>query len=541
MKIINTFFLLLLSGYFLSVGVSDVDAKLLHQDDFEYIGSFKFPHGDLGGGTGDYKTFSYSKGIITFNPDNNSLFAVGHPYTEEVIELSIPDLKNGVDVGELNVSSVLQTMTDITEGNRDYIWEDQTNDSASVNGTHIGGLLKWDDKLIGTVYAYYSPEINYDTGDVITRTHFVSSLDLSVEGDFVGMSKVGDISTGYYPRAGQIAGYMTKIPDVWQTRLGGPALTGMSGISVATRTSFGSAAFSFDPDEIVDTTSVTPATMLLGYPNEHSTIGGYYDTGTLYHMGTQHIGVSFPTGTDTILYTGRQGLGESCYGPGSPYPEEHGNRYDSAPPNNTCNHEVMASTTTDPCCYDPESSSKGAHSYPYVAYVWAYDAHDLERVRNGGRIVDNPSPNLVDSVSSSSTELYKPWHIKPYDTWVVPHPYEASRTRNVGAAAYDEANKLLYLTQPFADGTYPIVNVFHLNLDDDEIRADVDQNSTINSTDAMLVLRNSLGLDMSGASWVTSATTGDVDCNDVSNSTDAMLLLRYSLGLSMDGTGWCVN
>ena len=72
-----------------------------------------------------------------------------------------------------------------------------------------------------------------------------------------------------------------------------------------------------------------------------------------------------------------------------------------------------------------------------------------------------------------------------------------------------------------------------------DIRADVDQNETINSVDAMLTLRNSLGLDMSGTNWQSSATTGDVDCNGSSNSTDAMLLLRHSLGLSMNGTGWC--
>lgn len=71
------------------------------------------------------------------------------------------------------------------------------------------------------------------------------------------------------------------------------------------------------------------------------------------------------------------------------------------------------------------------------------------------------------------------------------------------------------------------------------IRADVDQNSIINTTDAMLTLRDSLGLDMSGTNWVESVTTGDVDCNDISNSTDAMLLLRYSLGLSMGETEWC--
>jgi len=74
-----------------------------------------------------------------------------------------------------------------------------------------------------------------------------------------------------------------------------------------------------------------------------------------------------------------------------------------------------------------------------------------------------------------------------------------------------------------------------------EIRADVDQNSTINSTDAMLTLRNSLGLNMSGTNWVTGTYTGDVNCDDDSNSTDAMLILRKSLGLDIGGTGWCVD
>jgi len=73
------------------------------------------------------------------------------------------------------------------------------------------------------------------------------------------------------------------------------------------------------------------------------------------------------------------------------------------------------------------------------------------------------------------------------------------------------------------------------------IRADVDQNSSINSTDAMLTLRNSLGLDMSQTNWQTSETTGDVDCNNITNSTDAMLIMRYSLGLDMGSTAWCVN
>ncbi len=71
------------------------------------------------------------------------------------------------------------------------------------------------------------------------------------------------------------------------------------------------------------------------------------------------------------------------------------------------------------------------------------------------------------------------------------------------------------------------------------IRADVNQDLQINTTDAMLALRNSLDLDMTETAWQISATTGDVSCDDNSNSIDAMLLLRYSLGLDMSETDWC--
>ncbi len=73
------------------------------------------------------------------------------------------------------------------------------------------------------------------------------------------------------------------------------------------------------------------------------------------------------------------------------------------------------------------------------------------------------------------------------------------------------------------------------------IRADVNQDNQINTTDAMLTLRNSLGLDMSQTNWQISTTTGDVNCDGNSNSTDAMLILRKSLGLDMSGTGWCTS
>lgn len=96
-----------------------------------------------------------------------------------------------------------------------------------------------------------------------------------------------------------------------------------------------------------------------------------------------------------------------------------------------------------------------------------------------------------------------------------------------------------------SDGSLPTVAQNFAEVDPAQIgssliiRADVNQDSSINTTDAMLTLRNSLGLDMSGTNWKSSDTTGDVNCDNNSNSTDAMLILRYSVGLSMSGTGWC--
>ncbi len=72
-----------------------------------------------------------------------------------------------------------------------------------------------------------------------------------------------------------------------------------------------------------------------------------------------------------------------------------------------------------------------------------------------------------------------------------------------------------------------------------DYRADVDGSSAITTADALLTLRNSLGLDMSSTAWQVSATTGDVNCDNVSNSADALLILRYSLGLDMGETSWC--
>ncbi len=54
-------------------------------------------------------------------------------------------------------------------------------------------------------------------------------------------------------------------------------------------------------------------------------------------------------------------------------------------------------------------------------------------------------------------------------------------------------------------------------------------------------LKKFLGFNMLGTNWVTGTHAGEVNCDDASNSTDAMLILKKSLGLDVSGMGWCGN
>jgi hypothetical protein len=71
------------------------------------------------------------------------------------------------------------------------------------------------------------------------------------------------------------------------------------------------------------------------------------------------------------------------------------------------------------------------------------------------------------------------------------------------------------------------------------LRADVNGDGVIRTSDALLALRYSLGLSVANTAWRSATATGDVDCDASVTSADALLILRKSLGMSMTGTGWC--
>jgi len=424
---------------------AEVKDKLLYETDLEYLGAFRVPKTDMGGPL--YQGLAYGGQSIAYNPINNSLFIVGHSQNQQTAEISIPEIVKSDKIEDFKTATVIQNLVDITNGYRDKITAD--GQTAIVNGANIGGMMIWKYKgkdtdklkyenwLIGSVFAYF------DGAYQAVKSHFATSVKLSSSSSqFSGMLQLGTTPSPV-PQAGFIGGYMTPIPEKWQVALGGEALSGASGLAVVSRSSYGPAAFSFYPDELIEGKSPAKATALLYYDSTHPTIGTYESSGTLYHMGTILTGVNFPAGTQSIIFTGVHGLGDSCYGIGTASKTE-------------------ADTNPD-YCYDPSIQSKGTHAYPYALYAWAYDAEDLARVKAGGRIVDNPSDNLVDGITKTSTENYKPWHIRPYAHWAFKLPFFNNVAGYRGASTYDEKNKRLYLVQHGVDGNWPIIHAFQVN------------------------------------------------------------------------------
>ena len=411
----------------LSTTVSaSVDASalpLVQQGDTSYVGAFRVPLP-----LSQEQTYEFGGTALSYWPAHNSLLLAGHDWYQLVGEMSIPTPGTGASVDQLPRATSLQALTDILAGKR------TTVDGGSSNGVKIGGILPVGSSLVVTAWDYY------DTGiPSQTRSHFVTGQNFSNLGGVQGPFQVG---TGYTvdgsPQiAGFVSGYIAPIPAEWQSILGGTVLTGNGGnISVLYRTSSGPAANAFKPSDLGVTTPA-PATKLMGYPINHSTLGTWGVEGGLYNGSQSFRGMIFPEGTRSVLFYGWGGT--FCYGAGTTDPSKH-----------------LQPLPNDPAvhyCYDLSPGgvdNKGTHSYPTLPIVWAYDVNDFVAVKNGSK---------------------QPWDIRPYATWTFTLPFQSKmvnglETGNFGiiGASYDPATNRIFLSTSESDGTMPLIHVLSLHV-----------------------------------------------------------------------------
>ncbi len=307
-------------------------AGLLQSGDFEYSGSFAYPFECCVSASG----YPYGGTALTYNPNNNSLFAAGHDWYQYIGEFSIPTLvklTGSMGFSSLNRSLPIQLLRPVTDKLPD------ASLFSITNGAKMGGTLVIGDKLIGSAYAYY------DGGFEGTISHYsVNPYNIS-SGSYSGLYRVGTFGTG---QGGFLGGYMGTIPNAHTGVLGGRYFTGQAGLAIIGRSSAGPAMAVFNPHNLANNSE--PVHLLIHYPLSHPLA----DPGTqneLFNTTTNMRGAFFPDGTNSLIFIGRHGTGPFCYGGDE--------------------------------CGDTCITSKGPHAQPYRTQIWAYSLSGLVSVKSG--------------------------------------------------------------------------------------------------------------------------------------------------------------
>ena len=277
----------------------------------------------------------------------------------------------------------------------------------SVSGTGMdtfGGIVELPNGQ-RLVTGYYS----YDAGKAVTKTLFFRT-----NGVWSGPFLLTNTATPAL-RNGQVAGYLTPIPQTLQAALGGSVMAGQGAISIISRSNYGTGAAAFTPTE-ADNTSVIS---LIEYPDEHQTWGNYRVATTDGYSGSESMGAGFFVNDTLFGIPWTQGQSE-CYGEVTTTRSMHKTANPAAGPG-----EVW--------CYDLSNNNKGPHGFwspngaasdGYTTYIEWYNVNDLKSV---------------------AAKTKNPWDVKPFSRTKLDGLSAISRLVQ-GGSAYDPVNGVLYAT-----------------------------------------------------------------------------------------------
>ena len=347
---------------------------LVQAGNLAYLGSFTLPATDgTNRSPAEQSALTYGGFALGVGPGGQSLYYGCHDWHSMLARVTIPQTGG--------VASVIEPCASVP--NLQAV--DGTDSGARV----LGGSLWWNGRLIVSGFSYYDADLD------ASASHFF--------GPSVGQLTGPVRLQGAIP--GMVAGYMGVVPQEWRSLLGGPALTGQCCLSIISRTSYRPSVSVFNPDHF-GAVSPVPSTLLLGYTQAHP-LATYNGQSDLFNTTARVGGVAFPAGTRSVLFVGRIGTGQVCYGPGA-------------------------------VCGDPAFDSSGYHAHPYRQQVWAYDANDLLAVKQGRK---------------------QSWEVRPYGVWPLPDLPNGDGRGSFRSAVYDHGTRRLYVVSD-AGSAAPRVHVY---------------------------------------------------------------------------------
>jgi len=386
---------------------------LLQPSDLTYLGAFRLPD-DSGGSTWDWggDALAYRSDGDPDGPDDGfpgSLYGVGHDQQMEVSEVSIPAplMPDGGALDDLSRARTLRPFTDVH--------------------SRVGQIGRFDEMLrVGMaylpaqgrqtapkLYLCFGQHLQDDDQDV--PTHMWCEADLT---DPRGAWRIGGANRY------SVSDYMFEIPQAW-------AAANTPGMRLATGrfrdggwSGQGPSLCAIGPwnsgNPPPDGT-VLDAIPLIRYDSTE-TDDEPYATMNDYHHSDEWAGGAWLT-ADTraaVVFVGTKGVGECWYG----LPD--------------------GTVWQEPYPDDPEGQ-RGWWSDGFEGRMIFYDPSDLAAVAAG---------------------QMQPWEPQPYATMdlddVLLHVSAGQQKHHVRACAFDRANGVLYILEPFADGDRPIVHAWRV-------------------------------------------------------------------------------
>jgi hypothetical protein len=369
---------------------------LIQRGDLQYEGAFKLPDNTQSIGN----SYHYAQGAIAFCaqstvfPNRPSLFVACHRDSGKLSEIIIPELVITTDKDSLNSASVIQACQEPLRSAYGGI--------INFPG-RLGGVMVWHQRLVFSVFK------KEPGGGCDVRSHFKKNSHVLSNQDVYGPNPLANIPGPCY-----VNGPMTMIPVDFQPLLGKKeSITFQCCQDDINTTSWGPAAFAFNPEDIAHREIVTVP--LQYYNSAHPTLGNPTGAGSPLKFEAPwnnswnntavpgYRGLVIPNGTRSALYFTAQGTGDYNVNNGSPY-----------------RFQIMA-----------------------------FDLKDWVDVARG---------------------IKEPWQVLPYAVWPLTAPDLpfADGLNDVagGGATYDSINNRIYWEQSCAHGdsmSLPIIHAWKVN------------------------------------------------------------------------------
>lgn len=275
-------------------------------------------------------------------------------------------------------------------------------DPYDTANTSFGGCWPLGDSIL------LSGQVYYDANNTMRRSVALADWPALPPAPDYRPNRTPFRAIGEPTGQGMVAGYFCPVPEAYQDLFHGDMLMGQASLPVISRGSAGPCATAFWWDDVADKDPV-PTTLLVGYPQGHWMPDHPWDSTVaddVYGMATQITGMAILG--ESLVFVGSHGYGTPCYGDGVSDP-------------------ALADGVHT--CYDPSSSAKANHAYPYRLQIWHYPLAELAAVARGDR---------------------EPWSLEP--SWFSLDVPFIQLTKQVNGCAFDPTTGLFYISVYAADG-----------------------------------------------------------------------------------------